>query len=88
VGIDPTTEQRTGNLFTVYVASPAQRRQELEQGHCQERENLVSDGKGEGEEEFRAESTDAGIRDGCPCSSEDPVVMAGERRWAEHRTVH
>lgn len=63
---------------------PAQRRQEREQGQCEERENLLAHVKGDDEASGQVKSTDGVIRGGCWRSSAEVVVITMERRPAEY----
>src|SRR5215831_14892550 len=81
-GGDPSCGTSSGDALRRPERHPACRRREARPGSCTERENLHGDVKGKGTSgsNREAESTDAPLRGGLPCSSVEAAVMAAERR--------
>jgi hypothetical protein len=70
-GADPTFGISLGDVLRLPKRHPACRRRESRLGSCMERENLHGDAKGKSTSgsNREAESTDAPVRGGLPCSS-------------------
>src|SRR5215467_8396316 len=81
-GGDPSSGLSSGDVLILPERHPACRRREARLGSGLERENLAGDVKGKGTSgsNREAESTDAPLRGGLPCSSVEAAVMAAERR--------
>ena len=81
-GGDPSSGISSGDALILPERHPACRRREARPGFRMERENLLSDAKGQAASgsNREGESTDAQRRDGAACSSDEGFVMKLERR--------